>query len=58
MKRESKKRLSARDLRELGASPGLVVRRIPPDGGRQRVEVPKPPPASRSPRSRTKGARA
>ncbi len=30
MKRETKKRLTARDLKVLGASSGLVVRRVPP----------------------------
>jgi len=36
MKRERKKRLSARDLRGLGAG---QVRRVIPPAGRQRVEV-------------------
>lgn len=30
MKRETKKRLSQRDLKALGTSPNLVLRRIPP----------------------------
>ncbi len=38
-----KRRLTAADLRALGADPGRPRRVIPPDGGPQRVEVPKPP---------------
>ena len=30
MKRETKERPTAKDLRALGTTPGLVVRRIPP----------------------------
>ncbi len=33
MKRETKKRLSQKDLRALGVPPGLVVRRVPPPEG-------------------------
>ncbi len=35
MKRETKKRLTARDLKALGASPGLVMRRVLPKGAKR-----------------------
>ena len=37
MPRERKKRLTAKDLRALGATPGLIARRVGPDG-RGRLE--------------------
>ena len=51
MKREKKRKLSAKDLRELGANPDRVRRVIPADGGRQRVE------AGGASKRRTKGSR-
>ena len=41
MKREKKRKLSARDLRELGANPDRPRLRIPPPEGSRRAVKPK-----------------